>query len=378
MTGSGTQKNNIKPSKDGPPATSTRSSEQQVKTKADAMASLKAAKIISPTTEITSLSMLSEVLLKHALSLTKQGQQSIAYTPLTDKKVLEAIAVLIQHYSESSIMELVNESVQAAMGNVAEQLQNAMKEELTKIRKENAEASTSVVDMAKQVHSSLNKVADGAPSYSKMAASGTGGANPSFIARQAIHVRQFLFKMVDAEGFAGNGKDNASICDTAQKAIANMEAPVDVRVRTVSKNDKRQELLMEMTTEAGADWLRAEGRMARLEHVLGSKLRNRIYQVMVKFVPISFNPETEDQEVLSENGIEVAHLISMRWIKPLERRREDQRFAHLMLTFNDAQSANNTIIRGVVIQGRRRATEKCKKEALRCLKCHTSGNDAKS
>lgn len=368
MTGTPTQKNGVKTTKDGP-ATSTQSSEQQVKTRAEAIAALKVAKIIPSTADITSLAMLTKALLKHALSLAKPGQQSIMHTPQTDKKILESIAVLIQHYSENSITELVNESVQAAMVNAAEHLQNTMKEELEKIRKENAEASTSVVDMAKQVHTSLNKVTDNTPSYSKVAANGVGAVSPSFIARQAIHACQLLFKMANKESFAEIGKDNISIRDTAQKAITNMGAPEDVRVRTVSRNNKRKELLMEMATEAGANWLRTDGCMAHLEYVLGLKLHDRVYQIMVKFIPITFNPETKAQEVLEENRINPMHLVSMQWIKPVEWRREDQRFAHLMLTFNNDKTANDCLL-GVIIQGRRRTTDKCKKEALCCLKCH--------
>lgn len=117
--------------------------------------------------------------------------------------------------------------------------------------------------------------------------------------------------MADTEGFTGNGKDNASIQDTAQKAIENMGAPEDVQVRMVIKNERRQELLIEMTTEVGADWLKAEGWMARLEHVLGSTLHNRVYQTIMKFVPILFNLETDTQSLLLENGIKQKHLASV-------------------------------------------------------------------
>lgn len=320
MTVSGTLslKNGVKPGKDSPPAMATRSSEQQVRTQTEAIATLKAAKIISPTTDITSLAMLTKALLKHMITLAKPGQQSIAHTPLADKKFIEAVTVLIQHYSEGSLTELVNKSMKAAMDNATGQLQSTIKEEMEKIRKENTEASTLVVDMAKQVHMLLNKVADGTPSYSNTAAGKIGNTNANLFAQQAIHAWQMLFKMTDAKGYAGNGKDNASIQDTAQKALENMGAPEDVQVQTVSKNKKRQEILMEMTTEAGADWLKADGRMACMEHVLGSMLRNRVYQTIIKFVPISFNPETDTQTLLTENGIDQQHFALAHWIKPIE------------------------------------------------------------
>lgn len=187
MTGSGTTKNDLKPGKDGP-ATATHSSEQQIKMQVEAIATLKAAKFIAPMMDITSLGTLTEAILKHALMLAKPGQQIITHMALTDKKFLELIAVLIQHYSEGSLTELVNESIKTAMENMTGQIQNVMKEEMEKIRKENTEMSTSVVDMAKQVHTSLNKVVDGTPSYSEAAAGKMNRSNPSFFAHQAIHV----------------------------------------------------------------------------------------------------------------------------------------------------------------------------------------------
>ncbi|KAF5327898.1 hypothetical protein D9619_004903 [Psilocybe cf. subviscida] len=369
-----TQKSGAK-QKEGPPL--TRSSDQQIRHRPDAINFLHTQKIIPSAASVSSLATLADQLLKHALTLAKPGQQSIMNTPQMDKKTIESIAVLIQHYSKGTVTELVNESVQRAMEGATEQIQRAMREEMAKIRLETVAANTSVVDIAQQVHTSLNKVAEAAPSYSQVTSRGTAGVNPSLIARQAIHARQFLFQTKEGEEFIGLGKDNATIRDAAQKAVEGMGAPADVRVRTISRNERRQELLMEMATEAGGDWLRAEGRMARLEHVLGSKLRDRAYQIIIRFVPVTFNPEIEKEAVLKENHIDDRHLTAIRWIKPIARRHETQRFAHLMMIFNDAAAANDAILRGVKIHGHNLRAEKCRKEALRCHKCHRYNHIAK-
>lgn len=136
------------------------------------------------------------------LSLPKQGQQTIANTTALNKKTQEAIAMLVYHYSKSSVSELVNNSVMQAIETAREQIQGAIREEIEKLCTKAATASTSVVDIAKQVHTSLAKVADRAPSYSKVAAgSVASGANLELIVWQAIHTRQLLFKVVDIEGF---------------------------------------------------------------------------------------------------------------------------------------------------------------------------------
>lgn len=83
-----------------------------------------------------------------------------------------------------------------------------------------------------------------------------------------------------------------------------MYALKDVRVRSVSRNEKRQEVLLEMTLLEEADWVQVDGRIASIESVLGTKLRHRNYQVIVKFVPIDFNLELEKIRMVYKNGID--------------------------------------------------------------------------
>lgn len=240
-----TKKNRAKPTKDSP--LMTRSSDQQIQCKEDTITFLHTQRIILSIASVSSMTTLADQLIKHALTMAKPGQQSIAYTPIMDKKTLESIAVLIQHYSKGAITELVNKSVQGAMESATEQIQRAMRDKMAKIRMELE--NMSVIDIAQQVHTSLNKVAESTPSYSQIVTKGASGTNPSLMACQAIHVWQFLFQTSKGDNFIGNGKDNATICDTAQKAIEIMGAPKDVTVQTISRNERRKELLMEMAME---------------------------------------------------------------------------------------------------------------------------------
>ena len=67
----------------------------------------------------------------------------------------------------------------------------------------------------------------------------------------------------------------------------------------------------------------------------------------------------------------------MRWAKPIHRRNPEQRTAHLILTFSNADAANRAITNGLYICGRRCHVERVKREPTRCLKCQGWNHFAK-
>ena len=67
----------------------------------------------------------------------------------------------------------------------------------------------------------------------------------------------------------------------------------------------------------------------------------------------------------------------MKWVKPVHRRSQTQRTAHLFLTFNNADAANRAITNGLYICNRRCHTERVKHEPTRCLKCQGWNHYAK-
>ena len=61
--------------------------------------------------------------------------------------------------------------------------------------------------------------------------------------------------------------------------------------------------------------------------------------------------------------------MALKWAKPVNRRSPEQRTAHLILTFSNANAANRAITDGLTICNRRCHVEKVKREPTRCLKC---------
>ena len=65
------------------------------------------------------------------------------------------------------------------------------------------------------------------------------------------------------------------------------------------------------------------------------------------------------------------------WTKAIENRSNNQRTAHLYLTFSNINLANRAITNSLSICNKRCHIEKCRKEPLRCLKCQSWNHLAK-
>jgi len=104
-----------------------------------------------------------------------------------------------------------------------------------------------------------------------------------------------------------------------------------------------------------------------------SMVRERMTSVILEYVPVLHNPDTlaENEKIEQDSGLEVGMLISMRWIKPLQRCTPGQLTAHLIVRFKTHKAANHAIRDRVVIVGKRTWARCMWREPKRCLKCQS-------
>ena len=67
-------------------------------------------------------------------------------------------------------------------------------------------------------------------------------------------------------------------------------------------------------------------------------------------------------------------IIRARWIKPAARRTPHQTCGHAIFTLQTPQAANEVLVNGLFVQQKKIYAEKCKREPLRCLRCHGWGH----
>ena len=63
--------------------------------------------------------------------------------------------------------------------------------------------------------------------------------------------------------------------------------------------------------------------------------------------------------------------MSAQWLKPLQWQEPGQEVAHALITFHSAEAANKVLTEGIIICRKWVYAEKCKKEPIRCLRCHS-------
>lgn len=367
---------------------------------------LKAAKIIERVKEVQSLEALAESLIRFA-NQQATGQQLIN-APAIDRKVFKALGAIIATYVETtdkereeaiiwSCKEAKKEATKEAMRElmreeisnmVQGELASIMKGELAKVHEAQQDAHQSIRECQKEVQDARKEqqsmefppLSARPFSYSAVTAAGvSAAAHPSLVARKVTQGRQVILK------FAGEGQimerqlSAQDVLKAIQSEVDGLDDGIGAKVRLATRNLKRMDIVIEMATDEGARWIKENGRVSTLATKLGAAVKERAYAVLVKFVPTTFDHENQkDMEELREaNDLEKGNLISIRPIKPVNRRSVGQASAHYIASFSSATTANRAIFNGLVIHNEERKVEKLKSEPLRCLKCQTYGHLAK-
>jgi hypothetical protein len=195
--------------------------------------------------------------------------------------------------------------------------------------------------------------------------------DPRLAAKEGIRLRQFLVEGVERDSRIGR-MDAPEARKAVNQAIVTAGGE-GIKARSALRQNKSG-LLIEMETDVGATWLMKPANARLLCDALGPGLniKQRNFNVFVYNASTALDPENADhlKEIAETNNIQNDTLVAMRWVKPMNRRdRADQRTAHLILTFSNADDANRAILSGLTICQRRVRVSKPKKEPIRCMKC---------
>ncbi|THU95968.1 hypothetical protein K435DRAFT_610128, partial [Dendrothele bispora CBS 962.96] len=107
-------------------------------------------------------------------------------------------------------------------------------------------------------------------------------------------------------------------------------------------------------------------------------IRPNVYEVVVEFVPVNVQIETEEErdDIAIANGMKEGSVVAAKWIKPIEQRHSKQVVAHAMFLFADRESANQAIREGVTINGKQLNARKSEVDIAQCVKCRGEGHFA--
>ncbi|CCA76537.1 hypothetical protein PIIN_10530 [Serendipita indica DSM 11827] len=110
--------------------------------------------------------------------------------------------------------------------------------------------------------------------------------------------------------------------------------------------------LLELDSAKSAKWLKENNRCAEMvkeaytSREEETKVIPRTHELMVRFVPVDFDPHEEEslRSVELENGLPPHSIISASWIKDSSRRYEGQRYANVKINCASPEVANRMIL----------------------------------
>jgi hypothetical protein len=134
-------------------------------------------------------------------------------------------------------------------------------------------------------------------------------------------------------------------------------------------------ILYELDSTASVQWFNTPINRSNFLNRFGTDIliKDRSFQVLVEYVPLSFAPEDKATltDIEKKAGITPSSIIKARYVKPIQRRLPTQRTAHIILTLNSKTSANQIIKHGLSIAGKKVYGRKLTPEPTRCLKCQS-------
>ena len=171
-----------------------------------------------------------------------------------------------------------------------------------------------------------------------------------------------------------------TIFQTALLEIKEENGP-DLKLRTL-KLLKNGGILLEFLNKDAIEWLKPNERRNNLAAATGGSLhiKDRLFNVVVQFVPISTTIEDDDTLRIIEEDSKILKdsIASAKWIKPINKRSPFQRFAHAIFSISSPVIANQIIKQGIYVNRECLRAHKDKKEPLRCLKCQEWGHIART
>ena len=287
--------------------------------------------------------------------------------------VRETIAATITQEATNSITELLKEPI----AGLAQELKEGMEAHTRSLEEVTQRAATQVRTYSQAAATPPPPTPH--PNAPVMSHSQLQIQNREHIKRKQVLIdfartEDMALDVMDEETLTRKVKD--SIIATWTTAPEPKPTSVNLKSSTLLRNGG---LLLEMGSAEAAEWVRSGDANSRFLEGVGSgaSIKNRSYQVIVQFVPISFNPMDDTQIRTYEelNDIPLNSILKAEWIKPVEERKPNQKVATLRMFHRDAASANYILKQGAHVFNKRVEPKRPRKEPIRCLRCQRFGHE---
>ncbi|KAJ7173837.1 hypothetical protein C8R46DRAFT_826237, partial [Mycena filopes] len=124
-----------------------------------------------------------------------------------------------------------------------------------------------------------------------------------------------------------------------------------------------------------AEWLKVEATMKQFVASLGGMCvyKPRTVEMVVEMVPVETQIESPStwKVMEEESGLQPGDIVAATWLKPLGRRTDTQRVAHVSLRLRRAEAANHLKDNHLFHKAQYMKVRKPRYEPKRCAKCQS-------
>jgi hypothetical protein len=199
------------------------------------------------------------------------------------------------------------------------------------------------------------------------------GCDARVRAREGIKLRQVLIDAATPGEKILEDMDNTELARKANEVVSTMGA-IDTHRIVSARRLSNGGIVFEFTSEEAAKWVNeAQHRIQFTQAIaLDARIKTRLYPLVLQFILLHFGPERSNElrAIEGHNKLPCGAIDKARWLKPTHRRSPNQTCGHALFTFTSPETANKVLTDGLIICQKRVYAEKCKKEPIRCLKCH--------
>jgi hypothetical protein len=275
---------------------------------------------------------------------------------------IRAAAFLLEEMEDSQINETLRVALDSQMTEFTSDMKTLVEDAKEKIDGHIKASEERLLSIPLPTPTQINQQAPTTTAtYASKLVSPPAHANPRVAAREGIKARQFLIEGIRNSKFSH--LDTFKLKAELNKILTELDMPTG-KIQSVTSS-RGGGTIIEADTDAAASWLSNVANQRRLCDRIGSnaEFRTRPFSIIAFNVPTDINPDEVNhrQEINEVNDLEAPTISTIKWAKAIDRRSPNQRTAHLLLTFNNADAANRAIANGLTICDKRCRVERTRR-----------------
>jgi hypothetical protein len=290
---------------------------------------------------------------------------------------IRSVAFLLEEMEDTQINEVLRSALDSHMTELTSDMKMLVEDAKEKIDAHVKASEERLSNIPAPMPTQNNQQAFTTGTYVSILVNPPAHANPKVAAKEGIKARQFLIEGIRNSKLSH--LDTLKLKAELNKFLTELNMPTG-KIRSITSS-RGGGTIIEADSDAAAHWLSDADNQRKLCDVIGSntEFRSRTYNIIAFNVPTDINPDEANhrQEINEVNDLEASTITATKWAKAIDRRSPNQRTAHLLLTFNNANAANRAIANGLTICNKRCRVERTKREPSRCLKCQGWNHFAK-